>query len=81
MPEAIIFELPRDPDTKMKREMWDGVLNFFIEGSLQNFFRRTKRIQDSNGFIAMVLVQNFSFNKGTCLCKYCKTKVSFLSHG
>ena len=36
MPEAIIFELPRDPDTKMKREMWDGVLNFFKEGSLQN---------------------------------------------
>jgi hypothetical protein len=47
--------------------MWDGVLNFLIEGSLQNFFRRTKRIQDSNGFIAMVLVQNFSFNKGTCV--------------
>lgn len=27
-----IFELPRKPDTKMKREMWDGVLDSIKEG-------------------------------------------------
>lgn len=60
-----IFELPRKPDTKMKREMWDGVLDSIKEGSLSNFLCRTFRLQDSKGFIMNVLTE-FSFSIGTC---------------
>ena len=51
---------PKETQPPKWKEKCGTAFLTFIEGSLQNFFFRTKRIQDSNGFIMKVL-RNFLF--------------------